>query len=545
MKKIFSIILACTALISISSCSDSDYTSKYTDPAKTSSISCEKLMTGVFVTGKQYSMATYYRLFTFETYFLGRYAQVLGWQNNKDVYSGMGVGYNNDRWKNFYNMLAQFNLLKSTYESLPKENQTDNKVFLDCAQIYMYDQLQQMVDLWGDIPYSKACKLQLTRDIGTAYAEYDNAEDLYKMMLDDLKTISTELGTMTLSSSATKKIIAQDWVNKGNVSKWIKYANGLRMRIAMRCATQGDLADIGKAALKDIFENNTTMVTSNTDEVVIDVADNDGFEMVKTIGLKDGWETWNGKCNRANQVMLDAMNANTTNKDPRVPVMFDSNRLDGKYVGMKTSESAQAQSDNFAAANYYSSVDSATFSRNAGYINPVISAAEVSLNKAEAIARGYISGSTNDAKAAFIKGVEESINFYYKLNAKSSFRTPVTKPSDDVIAAYAESQWDSSNPIKCICTQEWLNYSFCQMTQAFFNIRRTGYPALDFVSYKSQSMDMYLPADRLEYPSDEVNYNSKNLATELTKNFGGTDTWYKKIFWSKDSGSWFNVISAQ
>lgn len=545
MKKIYSIILVCTALISISSCSDSDYTSKYADPAKTSSVSCEKLMTGVFVSGEQYSMATYYRLFTFETYFLGRYAQVLGWQNNKDVYAGMGVGYNNDRWKNFYSMLAQFNLLKSTYNSLSTENQASNKLFLDCAQIYMYDQLQQMVDLWGDVPYSKACTLQLTGDIGSAYAEYDDAEDLYKMMLDDLKTISTELGTMTLSSSTTKLFTAQDWVNKGSISKWIKYANGLRMRIAMRCATQGDLADTGKAALKDIFENSTTMVTSNTDEVVIDVADNNGFEMLSKVGIEDGWESWNGKCNRANQVMLDAMNANTTNEDPRVPIMFDSNRSDGKYVGMKTSESVQAQSDHFAAANYYSSVDSATFSRNVGYINPVISAAEVSLTKAEAIARGYISGSSDDAKAAFIKGVEESINFYYKLNAKSSFRTAVTKPSDATIAAYAESQWDMSDPIKCICTQEWLNYSFCQMTQAFFNVRRTGYPALDFVSYKSQSMEVYLPADRLEYPSDEVNYNSKNLTTELTKNFGGTDTWYKKIFWSKDVGSWFNVISAQ
>lgn len=542
MKNLFSIIVGCIALLSVYSCSDDAYTSKYADPSKTATVTCEKLMTGVFYTGKTYSMASYWRLFTFETYFLGRNAQVLGFKNNKDVYAGMGVSYNNDRWTGFYDMLAQFNLLKQTYNKLSDDEKALNKIYVDCAQIYMYDQLEQMVDLWGDVPYTKASTLQLTGSLATSYPSYDKGTTLYTNMMDSLKVISTELGNMTITSEMSSNMSNQDFVNNGSVSKWIKYANGLRMRLAMRCATQGDLSATGQSVLKDIFNGSTTMVSGSSDEILIDVAAKGGdFEMLDKMGIESGWETWSGQCNRASKVMLNAMGNGSNNVDPRLPIMFDSNRADGKYVGMSTDESAQAQSDNFANGKYYSAVDSATFSRNKGYINPVLTAAEVDLTKAEAIARGYITG---DAKAAFIKGVEESINFYYKLNAASTYHTAVTKPTDAVIAAYAESKWSDSDPITAICTQKWLNFSFTQMTQAYFEVRRTGIPALNFVSYKNVTSECYNPVDRLKYPTDEVNYNATNLATELNTYFGGTDTWYQKIFWSKDVGTWFTNIAA-
>lgn len=536
------------AMMAVTSCTDSDYTIKYSNPAQTAVVSCDKVMNAVFVKGKQYSMGTYYRLFTFETQFTGLFAQCTGFSNGKDVYSGMGVSYLNARWTNFYDMLAQLNLLKATYEGLSDENKAVNKIYLDCATIYVYDQLQQMVDLWGDVPFSKASTLPVSNDLASSYASYDSATDLYTMMLADLKTIATELGSMNITSVMQAGMKAADWVNKGDVSLWVKYANGLRMRIAMRCATQGDLAAQGKAALKEIFEGGATMVADNSDEVLIDVASYGGdFEMLDKVGIQQGWESWAGKCNRASKVMLDIMNYGTDNVDPRLPVMLDPCPYDNTYRGMSPEESAQQQSDWFGddKGNHYAAVDSATFSRNTGYINPVISAAEVSLTKAEAIARGYITGSTADAKTAFVKGVIESVNFYYKENKASSYRTAVTKPSDDVIKAYAESQWDDANPIKCICEQEWLNYSFPQMTQAYFNVRRTGYPELKFVTYKSSAgIEFYLPVDRLQYPSDEINYNATNLKAELDANFGGTDTWYKKVFWAKESGTWFTPIDA-
>ena len=65
MKHILS-IMAGAALLTLAACSDSDYTDRYTDPSKTTTVACDKLMTGIFYAGNDYTYATYYRLWTFD-----------------------------------------------------------------------------------------------------------------------------------------------------------------------------------------------------------------------------------------------------------------------------------------------------------------------------------------------------------------------------------------------------------------------------------------------------------------------------------------------
>ncbi|MDR3129008.1 MAG: hypothetical protein LBU03_02000 [Tannerellaceae bacterium] len=49
MKQLFSIFLAFVSLCLLINCSDANFSDKYADPSKTSEVSCEKLMTGVFL----------------------------------------------------------------------------------------------------------------------------------------------------------------------------------------------------------------------------------------------------------------------------------------------------------------------------------------------------------------------------------------------------------------------------------------------------------------------------------------------------------------
>lgn len=568
MKKIFNIILGCMALLMVGACSDSQFDVNYANPAKTSVASCDRLMTGVFYTGRNYAMCAYARLFELDTEFLGHAAQLFGFLNTKDhAYAGIGADYNNVRWQNFYNMLIQYNQLKNIYNGLTDTEKAENKMYLDCATVYLYEQLEEMVDLWGDVPFSKAGTLSLTFDMTSCKPAYDKATDLYTTMLTDLKTIATELPNMTKPTGFS----AQDYINNGDVTKWVKFANGLRMRMAMRIACQGSLAETGKSVLKEVF--GTTMISSNSDEVLINVASTSGsFEMIDGMGIKQGWETWNGECNRASQPVFDALNytkgediTDFTQVDPRFQIMYDPAPLETKdangnrayqYNAMSTSESISAQDANYnnASGNYYAALDSATFSRNGGFINVMISAAEVDLTHAEAIVRGFTTGSDADAKAYFIKGVKESIKFYYKeyaattnngLNTNMPYRT-ITVPTDAQMETYAESIWDGTSTeskLKCICTQEWLNYSFVQTPQAYFNIRRTGYPEVKVVDFSNVTgVTCGKPIERFLYPNDEVTYNSENLKTELDANFSGTDSWYKQIFWSKPS--WYTIIPA-
>ena len=107
MKKLSYIFMLglTVATFSMTSCSDDAYDSKYTDPSKTSTVTCDKLMTGILIeatTGNgRYGLASYWRLFTFDTQFIGRLCDVYGYTGSKDAYAGLAESYNNNRWNAF------------------------------------------------------------------------------------------------------------------------------------------------------------------------------------------------------------------------------------------------------------------------------------------------------------------------------------------------------------------------------------------------------------------------------------------------------------
>ena len=61
-----------------------------------------------------------------------------------------------DLWFNYYNTLAQYRELQKVYNSKTAAEQADHKFFMTIATIYLYDQTQSMVDLYGAIPFTEA-----------------------------------------------------------------------------------------------------------------------------------------------------------------------------------------------------------------------------------------------------------------------------------------------------------------------------------------------------------------------------------------------------
>lgn len=93
MKKLSYILLTgLVAAASFTSCSDDSFDSKYADPKKTNTVTCDKLLSGVLfeatTSNVRYGMAAYWRLFTFDTQFLGRLCDVYGYTGGKDAYRG-------------------------------------------------------------------------------------------------------------------------------------------------------------------------------------------------------------------------------------------------------------------------------------------------------------------------------------------------------------------------------------------------------------------------------------------------------------------------
>lgn len=521
MKQILLIILACAAMISFNACSDSDYTDRYPDPSKTSNVSCEKLMTGIFQAGNTYTLSSYYRYFTFETQQIGKFAQTMGFTNEKGMYLGMGESYNNDRWKNFYNVLTQYRLLEYTYNNLPEDEKSDYEVFVLLSTIYLYDHLQQIVDLWGNVPFSEAGYLAITGDVANSYPSYETAESIYETMLDELQNINTKLASMTnLSTLTSTYLTTQDYINGGDLSLWRKYANSLRLRMALRVSENGSLTSKGKSVINEILSDPSTypVIENNNENTIIQTAGY-GIDFKVLDEIREGFESWAGQCNRASATMVTNLTG-----DPRLDIIYDKNGS-GQYIGMNTTETEAEQTINFNKGDYYSAVDTATFSRNEEMPGVIMTAAEVDFIKAEAFQKGYASG---DAKAAFEAGVKHSIELYYEINATATYRTPTTAPSNTEIAAFAASKWDAY-PSKeiAIGTQKWLHFSLLQMVQAWSDIRRTDIPAL-FFQVDNATADCPNVPDRLRYPTDEKNSNPIKYA-EVQAN----DTYYNKLFWAK------------
>ena len=519
MKNLISNILICSLAFAFFACSDESYNKRYPDPSKTTQVSCEKIMTGVFWRGCNYTFKGYYGVFGWESYAVSRYAQILGFISSTGRYE-IGETYYADRWNNFYNLLPQYRLLEKTYDELPDDTKSDYRVFLLLSKIYMFDHLSQICDAWGDIPYTQAGYLPITGNVAEARPAYDNAEIIYGTILDDLKTINDELTGISLSSLTSAYLTSNDFFNKGDLTKWRKYCNSLRLRIALRVSSNGSLTTKAQQAISEMLSNASQYpMVDNNDEVTKGTPDEDGFSAWAR-DPQSAYETWAGEFNRASDAMINAME-----DDPRLDVIFDKNGA-GNFQGVDWSIPYDEQYSLFYEnRKYYSSYDSATFSRNRLIPGVTVSASEVSFAKAEIYQRGLASG---DAKAAFVKGIQQSVDFYFWLNAQSAYRTAVVKPDDAAVTTFAEDKWDAAtDKLEAIGVQKWINYGVLQPAHAWAEIRRTGFPALTFPSDNAAQTIKEVP-NRFRYPKSEVDLNTENYNAAKAQ-----DNWTSKMFWAK------------
>ena len=75
--------------------------------------------------------------------------------------------------------------IERVYEGLTAEEKVAADPYLHAARIITYDQTSQMVDLWGDIPYSEAGMLNLTGE--TTAPKFDSGQEVYAQLLAGLE----------------------------------------------------------------------------------------------------------------------------------------------------------------------------------------------------------------------------------------------------------------------------------------------------------------------------------------------------------------------
>ncbi|AQG80731.1 SusD/RagB family nutrient-binding outer membrane lipoprotein [Spirosoma montaniterrae] len=531
MKKI-SLLLFSGLLLANVSCRESEFTAAYPDPSRIANTTVEKQFTGVLFSNREYVLPGYRFYFVTLRTSLNRYNQATGWVNESGQYIPGSSGVE-DVWYTYYNTLAQYRELQKVYKALPADQQKDRRIFMLTAAVYVYDFTQKMVDLHGAIPFSEAGLLSTKGgDYAAASAKFDTAESIYTFMLDDLKSIATELNGITLNAGFQRSFQTQDFLNKGDITLWKRYANSLRLRMLNRLSDVASFQSRVSAEMAEILGNATTypIVETNAQNIQINVFDintdlnSKGFQ--GGIASTDG--NWFG--NTAGKAMIDNMNANN---DPRLKILFEPGaNAAGQYIGIDplATEAVQSALYNAGRVAIYNRY---TTSHNQFFPGVLINAPQMNLIKAE-----YYLRTNNDAsaKTAYETAIAQSVDFYNGILAKtnatgitnSAIPTPATPAS---VAAYIAGKgvsWSSAatnaDKLKLIATQKWLHYNVVQPFENWADIRRLDAPTLSF--QVDNANNQTLPPVRWTIPGNEITYNTANYSA-----IKATDNLTTKIFW--------------
>lgn len=570
MKKIISTLLAGAALMGITSCADSEYDDKYPDPSKTTTVAVSNVFTGVMQAGNTYMNPIYYRYYI-QMSTSGIFSGVLGDNNTQGRFMGAGIGRYDDRWKDFYKMVTQLRLLEYNYNNLGDSEKENNKIFLHLGRVLVDAQLHEMLSLFGDVPFNGAGTLWIDGKYDEAKAKctYDDDVVLYKQILSELKE-AADYFAGEMNSIGLMALGRQDYtIAAGNETIWRKYINSLRLRIALHLATTGDCVSEAHNTIAEILNNPSQYpVIDNNDENMGVTADtqSDTFNFGKSLS-----QALHGN-NGASQSLLNVMNVPANgipdaNTDPRLQAMYDPN-FEGQYIAYdvrKTNSEITKISDEKSTeytlagarvSNYYNKIDStavagwAEYQGNEKLFGVWISAAEVSLSKAEAYLMGYgVAANADLAKSNFITGVKQSCEYYWNQKLGSTLYTeegndayygyrPLIQPTDDEIAAYAEKIWKPTQ--EAVCSQLWLNFAYHNLLEAWNVVRRTGYPEITFA--QDALITSYpTPPNRLPYPNDEQTYNAQNYQDAVAKNYDEPLGYYTNLFWAKKD--YFKIIA--
>lgn len=550
--------MALGVLLTLGACSEYDFDSKYEDPSKVTTVSISNLMVGVFQRVKDYDLYEYNRFFGFDSQFVGKYAQTFGYTYSSSMYTPGYTPFIDSQWDNLYSALTQLRKLESLYNEESTGQQEQDEVFLLAARLQVYDFFAATVDVFGDMPFSKACTLPLTNDVQQSYAPYDKAEDIYRTILSELKEMAPRFRTIPVP----RNFSTQDFINWGDMDKWERYANSLRLRLAMRVASQGELAEEGRAIIKEILENPTEypLIEEQANNVFIINQKSGQLNFTAGSGLGD-WVTNRLASGPVIDRMLSHGNYNMESSDPltgtyvegtddpRILLYYNPvkivNRNTGqtdehRYLGTDVSVSdelteyynSQAEDELITTNKGFSQItQNGFFWQNDKFDMLIMASPEIHFIKAEAYAMGYgVAQDMTRAEEEFKTAVSQSIRlwYYYDSIGTGENTRRYEAPTDEAIAAFADARWKSSDytdRLDAIITQKWVHFAFLVSREAWSDLRRTGYPSgLVFPEVAGTIPNV---PNRWRYPTTEVNYNP------YYKDVQAEDTYYTKLFWAK------------
>lgn len=578
VKRLCGAFLILHSSLFISSCSDAYMEELNTDESKAS----------VAEPGYQLTFAllsTYGSFASMEAVraYVAPYTQMYGGSWNAANAGGANLykdNVTNSLWEVHYQNGIK-NLVDAEY------NCQHDKALLGAIRLHKAYLFNILTDVYGDVPVSEAGKASHG---GIITPKYDTQEDIYTFLFNEIDA-SIALFRQDLNSLTLKK--ADVTSLGGDVKMWIRYANSLKMRLAMRISDvapdmakakfleamqdEGPLAPTENAYVKYVHEP-FTFESSNTDvdfrvnafaEIIYgqDKTQPTGFGMTLYDYMKsendprlyhycrfindnfrDNTDPRIGREDFTEEVLAAESDGDDATKGvqmvPACWAWYDQGQTPGganfAWPDASCVTNSQHYKDFIAGREkdevsdyYYKTVRGCVATE---YVLPetpgmLVSGAEVCFLKAEAAVKGWIS---EDANALYQRGIEVAIGTVHN---RLYAQTGAVSSAD--IAAYVNSHTLSTDAEKAkeqINTQAYFLH-FANPLEAWANLRRSDYPALydrqqfgeGQNGYQDLNNDMSQPV-RLYYPQDEMNYNRKNYLEVVDDRMGGF-SWHKRMWW--------------
>lgn len=504
------------------------------------------------------------------------------WGYNLTQYTYFSSGIGNtmyDAYNEMGSYVAKMNLLAS--KKADAENYTN---LLSTSRILLIAKAIQVSDSFGSLAYSDAWKGQGMENPSEAdlKPKFQTQEELVEIWDKELKeAIAALKGVSASTTQISLKGIDRSY--NGDTKKWIKAANGIRLRLASRLWNRmpAKALEIASEVLR--ADNAEYVFASNDDNFIL------WFDNLYTTKHGGDWHSSRDML-AASKSMVDYC---LKYQDPRLRIFYVKNHLtparvaeynaaqdlevnkipvemaDQPFVGVLMSPDKLNRTDNpayygsnftFADGTIYNmSPKNTAQSRiwyggdnvgvgngemsngNGGNWAPVMSYADFCFLAAEFVQREKVASAKN-AQAWYETGVRASLDFWNTIGKYSDvlYYEPISEDEIENFMEQPDIKWNAAKAVEQIRTQAYLDH-YKNVDEAYAQWKRTGYPSVDgTIMIREQvyidKIERFVPrrAAFVQPTPDKHNYDNLRERLETMKKdpqFGDENDEFGRVWW--------------